>query len=299
MPVGCLLRSVVSFILLCAASVSAQTATPPLLPPGGGPTAGSNYQVPARSRVAMLAVEHARDEIPPIPLIDKGRRVGSIYDPFRLAILDVRQGTRTGAPVPNYADPNQVLALRATVVVAFPFACGGKTIDPQDIQVQSPYNWAPGQGPQQVGPAVRGSEIRTLLPGVGMSAGALAVQVARFSLNWAEGVKISYAPSACLGKTNQAVIGFRDGRFTPRVAHSVKTAEMPAGVSASSPVTVRVRGMVDIDGRLRFPEMFEGPPQLSASAQAIAEQWRFVPLQRKGAPIPTEMDFRITFKSTR
>ncbi len=59
-----------------------------------------------------------------------------------------------------------------------------------------------------------------------------------------------------------------------------------------------MRGLVDHEGRFRFPTLAEGPAELAQAALAAAANWRFQPYRANGVPTPTFVITPLTFTAT-
>jgi TonB-like protein len=257
--------------------------------------------VPPQLAQAMnerLAIDLAKgtDDLS-IPLDADGSRThGVLFDRMRLGALKMRAQIAAGETpaLTGAQNPSGSFIPLALVVVAYPIVCDGRTNAPQDVQYIVPIGPAPGPV-RRLGEPLRGAAARTSLPGFEIPEQALAVTFVSAPTSNAE-VRITYADAACPGSDKEIVLPIRAG--APRMLQRVDTAKLPDELGDSQPAIVRVHGIIDFDGRLRYSTALDGPTRLQSAAVAAAEQWRFAPARLNGAPMQISTTLTITFTQT-
>ena len=147
---------------------------------------------------ARLAIDLARERDPaPISLdADGSGRHGVIYDRFTIAHAAARAAHLKGAPLDPAAPPASLL-FGTPVVVALPFACDSKTVQPTDVSMIHD-----GRRVQKSAPAT-GPGVAALVPGLAAPAGAIAVQFHDEVLYPRATVEATYNGLACSGTSNR------------------------------------------------------------------------------------------------
>jgi hypothetical protein len=247
-----------------------QTPVPPA-PPG---------QIDAQ--LARLAAEVAQKGDPvPVPMDAAGpARHGVIFDRFLVGAVRAREALRAGTPIePASAPPSLVVA--DLVAVAFPLACGDRTVSPIDIQISL---GASSGTARPTGEMIAGGALAARLPGVDLPSGAAGRTFVNAPFSQNLEVRVTYSGPVCSGDARALTLPIQwvRGVSLPR-SPAVK---LPDGVSLPSPTQVRLRGLVDLEGAYRFPTLAEGPAALEVMAATAASQWRFQPYRANGVASP-------------
>ena len=263
------------------------TARPPVAP---APPGQSDTQL------AQLAIELAQKTDPtPISMDAAGPAVhGVLFDRFLVAAVKARAAAAAGSPMdPAAASP--ALVRTEGIAVAFPLTCPGGTVAPNDVQIS--MGGATSDVVGQRGAVFSGSELTARLPGVALPAGAVGRAFANASFAQNVEVRITYADRACPGDSNIVILPIQYVRGTSM--GRVTTLKLPAeAASLPSPTMVQIRGLVDHEGRYRFPSLAEGPAELAQAAQVAAANWRFQPFRANGVPTPTFVITSLTFTTS-
>jgi len=268
---------------------SAPTARPPLppAPPGALDTS-----------MARLAIEVGSKGDPvPIPLDAAGPVVhGVLFDRFLVGAVRARAAFLAGTPI----DPSTVsttLVQNDLVAVAYSLACGERRVAPVDVAVAvSTGGTTPGTL-RATGPVISGAALSAPLPGVTIPDGAIARTFVSAAPSQNLEVRITYADSTCAGDSKTAILPIHWARGTMQPRQS--TFKLPPdAASLPSPTIVTMRGLVDLEGRYRFPDVAQGPPELAATAIIAAAQWRFLPYRANGAPMPQSVVVPLTFTAS-
>jgi hypothetical protein len=153
----------------------------------------------------------------------------------------------------------------------------------------------PGAVPS-IGPVLTGAALADHLPGVRLPAGAVGRSFLNQSVSTNPEVRIAYATPPC-GQTDATLalpIQWVRGQALPHTSF----AKLPASSNVSSPTTVQMRGLVDLDGAYRFPTIADGPAELATTAAVVASQWRFQPYRANGVAVPTVVIMALTFTAS-
>jgi hypothetical protein len=110
-------------------------------------------------------------------------------------------------------------------------------------------------------------------------------------------VRIVYAANACPGHANTITLPIQWVRGTS--VGRASTAKLPPNAtSLPSPTAVQLRGLLDLEGKYRFPTLADGPPELAVAAQVVASTWRFQPYRANGIAVPIFVISPLTFTTT-
>jgi hypothetical protein len=274
----------VSFTRSVTTTVPASATTPPPVVPSAPPGQ-------LDSQLARLAVETAQaGEAVPIPLDAAGpARHGVLFDRFLVGVVKARAAIAGGAAIDPATAPSS-LVREDLIAVAFPIECSGRTVAPADIHI-SIGGASPGPL-RDTGSATSGAALEARLPGVRLPNGAVGRTFvsAQFSQNLE--VRVSYSDPACAEVA--LPIQWTRGTAIRRLA----ATKIPDGVAVPSPMTVEMRGLVDLSGRYRFPTVADGPKELEVTAVVTAADWQFQPYRANGVPTPTSVIAPLMFTTT-
>lgn len=273
--------------------IDAYRWTPPKAPAGFVCGAGFDLDPPGSGRFAargplMTLAARLGDTTPAISLDDDGSAThGVVFDHVRLVGRAFAAAARSGHPMSLDQLPPE-LTRPHFVVVAYPLACaGGRAIAPQLLTVRD----VNGESPPML-TAVRGDEIRALVPGFDAPAAAFAVEY-EANLAIPGKVEITYEQD-CETGTRTLALPFKDkdGHITRRIA-----GRAPAGVILpDGGAQVRVQVYFDFDGNPQFATYAGGPETLAAAAIATAAEFHADPPRINGAPVLQPWTFSIAFE---
>jgi hypothetical protein len=234
--------------------------------------------------LARLAVEQgASREFAPIPLdadAGGGPARGIALDHFRMMAAVARSAAQAGQPAANLSDSLR----QRTVVVAYPFACGDRTIEPKTIDMAT----AQGQTAPRQGEDAKGEGLAALLPGLQLPAGSLAATFGLQAPRPGDIVRIVYA-EAC-GGVSDVILPLR---HTP--VRAVRTSDPPLPDGITSPGSVRLQAQVDLGGALRHLTYVGGPRALVDAAMQAVRAWTVEPARINNAPISTPVMLQVKF----
>ncbi|MEZ5316355.1 MAG: hypothetical protein R2752_03035 [Vicinamibacterales bacterium] len=270
-----------------APAPSARSTPPPVLPPA---PPGQND-----SQLARLAVEVAgRGVAVPIPLDPAGpARHGVLFDRFLMGVVKARAAIEAGAALEaSTADP--ALVREDAVAVAFPLACDGRTIAPSDVLLLS-GGTRPGPV-RNTSPPITGADLQARLPGVALPEGAVGRAFASAPFGQNLEARVTYAEAPCGSDATTITLPIQSVRGA--AVRRRPSARIPDGVSMPSPITVVMRGLVDLDGRYRFPTLADGPKDLEVTAVVTASDWQFQPYRANGVPTPAFVLAPLVFTTT-
>jgi hypothetical protein len=280
-------------IVLAAAAAFLSTGA------ASGPSPRHGQQAPAvvatDRLLTRLAIETAPDgDLEPIAFGERDEPLFMIFDRFRLVALAARDAWRKGRPLDPDNPPVDLLAAR-TVVVAFARTPAGPVnTPPRQIQIV-----------RQNGRADRirvfdQREIQALLPGVTVPPLSLAEAFTVSSLLPSDRVLVVFTPEL-EARTSRAP-GVQPGTleadvtFDPPKAIDTPPALVPPGLlTPPGQATVRVEGILDLAGRVRYARAVDGPGELHALAVETVGRWRYEPARMFGAPVPLVMRADVRF----
>ena len=269
--------------------------------PGGRPAAPPPGIVPPAPPgqidgfLARLAIELARKGDPrPVPLDSAGPVVhGVLYDRFLVAAQTARALMAGGAPLDPESPPPTLMRQNMTVV-AYPLACGARRVRPTDVRMAM-GGTRPGPV-RPIGEVRSGADLSAALPGAALPEGAIGRAFANPPYSASLEVTITYAEAACPGGAPQVTLPLQWTRGASIGRDAV--AKLPDASSLASPILVRLRGIVDLDGRYRFAALAEGPSELEPAAIAMTEPWRWEPYRTNGVPVTQTVIANVTFTTT-
>ena len=226
-------------------------------------------------------------EFAPIPLgADPAARRGAAYDRFRLLALASRAAAAKNAKMnPQSLTPQM---MPGTVFVAFPRACGDRTIPPTAIEIAA-QNGAvmPKESQRQAS----GDALSQLLHGADVPAGSIAIVVQLTQPRPNDSVRITYSDPLCGTENSQASVPIAFSGPRPIEA---PPASLPEGTAApAEPVLVQV--LIDFDGAVQRPTYVGGPYELFRAAADAVSRWRFEPARLNGAPIANGLLLQVRF----
>jgi hypothetical protein len=247
---------------LCGASMD-------LAPPG--PDAFETAQ-----QRMTIAVELGAGDVAPISLdADGSSRHGVVYDHPRLIGLAAKAAAAAGTPLDPQMLPREVADPRL-VIMAFPLACGARTIAPESIALTD----ARGNQPR-VSARAAGAEIAKLSSGLPATAGAIAVVYQVSALIAGARATVRYA--APCDATQEVVLPVT---MTPAHVVAEAPARAPAGKTVPAEgARVVLQLFVAPDGTARYPVYASGAYELAGAALESLTQWRFEPARVNGAPL--------------
>jgi hypothetical protein len=240
--------------------------------------------------LARLAIDLAAERGPsPISIDPDGSaRHGLIYERFVHAQLAARAARRRGTPLDPLKPPSTLLN-KWLVVVPVPLVCDGSPVRPTDVDLVGSNG-----RPVQKFAALRGTATESVLTGVTIPAGAIAVAFADTVLRPDETVRVSYTGPACPDSEPRAFFPVTMSSIRPQVRPAI---EVLPGQERPDVLTLTIAGVVDLDGRLRYATAPEAATPLGATALKIALTMPFAPARINGSPVPWTsgviLDFRV------
>ena len=272
--------------LALGAALSALTTQAPQLPPA---------IVERDTRQAELAAEAAaRGPAIPVPLLGDGNRpLGAVYDQYFLGVVIGRALVAEGkTPDARAIQAHPLWQSRGTVVVAYPIDCDGRPNQPLAIRWVNRMN-VPVSPTVIAGPA-RGTEARSILPGVGLPDDALVVQLRNAIPAGTSSVEVDYANSYCRGAAKTA--SFSITTAISALGRGINNMKLPPNLATlPSPSTVRISLTQDAAGRVRFAEQTQGPVELGPIAIAELTSRTFQPSLTNGVPAPMNLGVAVVF----
>ena len=268
-----------------------------LLAAAGAPAAGGMSQSPsAETLLTRLAIETAADgELAPIEYPPGANAQFAVYDRFRLVSLAARAALRDGMPLDPAAVPAPLTTPRLVVLAFARSPLGDQPGRPQAIEIRS----GDGRQVRRLG-ALGPGDIASTLPGVTVPPETLVVAFALASLRPSDRVTIVFndRTAAADSRTLGVMTPRQFSGSVPFIApKTIDTAvRLPPTVAPpSSPVDVRVEGVLDLTGRVRYARAVSGPAEWRAAAAAAVAAWRYSPALMGGAAVPLVMQTTVTF----
>jgi hypothetical protein len=257
----------------------------------------------AERLLTRLAIETAPDgDVPPIQIVfDKVPQL-AVYDRFRLVSLAARAALKAGRPLDPDNPPADLLRPR-TVILGFarsPLG-GGDTPQPQEMRLTDRN----GKPVNRIG-VLEKEDLALILPGVEVPPLTLAVAYAIPSLRPSDRMAIVFNDRPGPGMSGVPIGGMTLGRqpgtlsstvtVTPPKAKAESPPDPPPGVViVFGKNVVKVEGVLDLSGRVRYARALDGPPELHAAATAAVANWRYEPARMWATPIPLVMQASVTF----
>jgi hypothetical protein len=245
--------------------------------------------------LAELAIESAsRRGVESIPLRSGDRIAGAVYDQFFLGVAVARAAALSGTPMDASALTNSPQwRSRRMVIVAYPTDCEGKPDKPLAVRYvpSASLPFRPAEPP----PPVRGNAAGDLLPGVKLAEDALVAPVVVLPLIGAK-IEIDYEAPYCHGAATTASFGVTT--IPGSGARGLNALKLPEGAIDPSPSTVRVEGLLDLDGHPRFMTHAQGPESLAPTAMSALGSGHFTPSTSNGVPTPLWAMMPVVFTAT-
>lgn len=267
----------------------------------------------AERLITRLAIETAPDgDVPAIQVVTDRLPQVAIYDRFRLVALAARAAWRAGRPLDPENPPADLLRPRV-VILGFPRTpLGADAPKPQAIRLTDRN----GRAVPRLA-VLKPDEVAVLLPGVDVPPLTLAVAFAAPSLRPSDRIEIVFNESPRMSGSPMGGVpiggnpmtgissGGMPGTFTATVSITppktvVETApQAPAGVAiAAGRNVVKVEGVLDLTGRVRYARALDGPTELHEAAKAAVSGWKYEPAKIWAAPVPLVMQATVTFPSS-
>lgn len=242
----------------------------------------------ARYAIDLAAADR---DVAPISLDADGSGLhGVAYDRFSLAHLFARGAKSKSTPY-DPEKPPRTLVSKQLIVVALPLTCSGRAVRPLDVEIMK------GVRPVLRYAAFSAQDFRTWLPGATVPAGAIGVMF-NDTVLWANSVvNIRYAGPACPGASNIVSLPVTASDASPIGQPVLK---MPEGETApAAPVTLRIDGIVDLEGRLQYASSREPATPVNKAALTAAASLRFEPARINRSPTPWSAGVILTFSTGR
>jgi hypothetical protein len=235
-------------------------------------------------REKLAVAQGATRDFDPIPLGSDGSTThGVVYDRFRIVARAARAAA-AGTPLDPAKLPQE---LPHTVIVAYPLACGERTVRPTAIDLVAPNGAVmPKTGQRQAS----GDEIAGLVARLEVPEGSLAIAVQLSAPRPNDTIRITYAEGCGTGSDQ---VNLRVTGAGPRGIEMPQPV-LPEGAPAEQPVLLQV--LVDLDGRMYNPTYVGGPTELAAAAIAAVASWQSEPGRINGAPVATGTHVQVRFK---
>jgi len=243
--------------------------------------------------LARFAIDlgNSDKDVAPISLDADGSGLhGVAYDRFTLAHLFARAAKSKSTPH-DPDKPPQTLLSKNMIIVAVPLSCSGRTVRPVDVDIIK------GTQPVLKFAQFTTQDFRTWMPGASVPAGAIGVMFNDRALESGEIVRIRYSAAACPDTSTTVSLPVMTSDARPL---SRPVLDMPEGQTApAEPVTLRIDGVVDLDGRLRYASSREPGTPVNKAALAAAAALRFEPARVNGSPRPWTAGVILTFSTGR
>lgn len=250
----------------------------------------------AETALTRLAIDVAASgPTAPAELIVEGRPLIGVYDRFRLAALAARAAFVAGRPMNPDAPPVE-LSVPRTIVVAY----SGSFL-PDSVPAQSIDVIGRDSRPIKRLAFLKANEIAAALPGETISGSALVASFGVPSLKSGDRIKLqSSATSMSLGRGMTGVVAGPSDiavNFTVPKEQSTPAAAIPAGAALPpGGASVRVEGVLDLTGHVRYAHVLEGPENLRQAALDAVAKWTYAPAMMWKSPIPLVMQATVPFR---
>jgi hypothetical protein len=233
--------------------------------------------------VSLASEQGTKTDVTPIRL-DTAAPRGYFFDRYALIALQARAAADAGTPL-DPATPSKTLEALGSAVLAYPMACGDRTIPATNVQLVT------AQGPIARNPAgepVRGEALTKAFPGLPVPEGSIGLffrgaQPARGTITYSEG---------CHGSPADVTLSFR--AEPPKLIEMVNGVLPPGTVEAEPVVYVQV--ILDQEGRIARPQYLGGPRSLYPAALEALTKWRTQPIRVNGAPVVTPNVVQVPFR---
>jgi hypothetical protein len=243
----------------------------------------------AESALTRLAIETAaQGPVGPAEMVVEGRPLIAVYDRFRLALVAARAALAAGRPLNADAPPPELSSQR-TLVIAY----SGSFL-PDGVPAQSIEIIGRDRRPVQRLSFLKSDEIAAALPGETVPGNALVASFSVPSLKPGDRIKLqSSATSMRLGPGGTGVVAGPSDiavNFTVPKEQSTPAAIAPAGVTLpAGGAIVKVEGVLDLSGRVRYARAIDGPENLRQAALDAVAKWTYEPAKMWKSPIPLVM----------
>jgi hypothetical protein len=249
----------------------------------------------AEDLVIRLAIDIAPDgDLEPISLEGPTGPLYSVYDRFRLAAVAARHAWRSGKPLDPARPPKALLEPRTLILGFARTPRGDELTPPRSIEIV-----------RRTGRAERlarldADRLAALLPGVDIPAQTLAVLFDVPALQPTDRVHVVFNSTgeALQSRGVASVPGQLAGPVAltaPKPIATPPAAAPPGVVVPAAGAVVRVEGVLDLAGRVRYARAIDGPAELRPHAVAAVERWRYEPARMFTAPIPLVMRVDVAF----
>jgi hypothetical protein len=237
-----------------------------------------------RSVQALALEQGAAREFAPIPLArDDTSARGVMWDMFRNVAASAREAAAKGRPLSPLG-----LGQRGLIVLAYPLACGERSVRPSAIDIVS------AQGPpvQQNPDRSKDAGLQVLLAASAAPDGSLAVSFPLHSVRPGDSIRIAYDGPACAEGTTQFTL---PATSTPARPIEMPDGTLPAGV-ADAEKRVLLQAVIDLEGAFRQATFAGGPAQLAEAAIDTLKSWRAEPARVNGTPVVSSTLLEVRFK---
>lgn len=270
-----------------AAAVAAVAAQP------AAQTSGTAWSDTAVTRLAIDLA--AAGPIAPIQMVANGRPLIGVYDRFRLAAVAARAAFVAGHPMDSAAPPAELSSAR-TIVVAYSGSFLPDGVPAQSIDVTS----KDGRVVKRIA-FLKAAEISVALPGETLAGDALVASFDAPTLRPGDRIKLQSASTSLrLGPGMPGVVAGPSDivvNFTVPKERSTPAATMPAGVNIPpSDRNVKIEGVLDLTGHVRYAHVIDGPESLRAAALDAVSKWVYEPAMMWKSPVPLVMQAIVPFR---
>jgi hypothetical protein len=258
----------------------------------------------AERLLTRLAIDLAPEgDVLPIEVVVNKITQLAVYDRFRLVGLAARAAFRAGTPLDPDNPPADLLKPRL-VILGFARSPRGEENTPaREVRLSD----RSGRNVTRIG-VLKGADLAAVLPGVEVPPLTLAVAFGIPNLRPSDRIAIVFNDRPGFG---QPIGGMPIGAMssgptpgtmtvsvvvTPPKAKVETAPEPPPGVTiAAGRNVVKVEGVLDLVGRVRYARALDGPPELHAAATSAVGTWQYEPARMWATPIPLVMQASVTF----
>jgi hypothetical protein len=236
-------------------------------------------------RTTALAIRWgAANAVTGIPLsATEPDRYGTAWDSFRQAAVKSHEATKAGTPF-DPEDPPRGVGLQPLLLVAYPLACGDRTVRPRSVTITD-ANGAEAPKAEEV----RGDALANALPGVTLPDGSIGQRLRINLPRQGHFVVITYDDRVCEGDAREVkwptqMTGARPIRQVPVLLTSESALTPPP---ADNPVRLLV--VTDPTGAPQIADYAAGPEALLDPALKVITQWMLEPVKWNGVPVVTSL----------
>jgi hypothetical protein len=203
-------------------------------------------------------------------------------------MLVARDAAASGSPL-DPDRPSPEIQAMGMAVVAFPVACGDRTVTPAGIAIVPRQ----GQPPRPLGEPVSGADIARIVPGYAAPDGSMAATFALDKPRPIDAIRISYATELCDGTTREVTLP--PPLQTPAKPVDLTPPAFPEGAERTEgPVWVQV--VVDLNGTFQQPAVIGGPAWLREAALETVRKWKAEPARQNGMPVVSDTLLIVKFR---